>query len=206
MDNLLDSAELLVTPMTLASLRAFGLQSLDFEPQILRDLYQERFGIKKLGQRLFDKLNCGYTLIGTDLYPKSLQVFLSCNGVMSGKPLDEDIITYNTLRDIVWGVWEYCNLTNEMEDSKPVQSFAPDIIGYIQEVSRLNGITKLPVWLSFAQRQTTGIDQVLTNPTDYEAYEQRQQGECNRLIKFVNEKQNVLVEQLNELQKTGVLP
>lgn len=196
----------MVTPITLASVRSFGLQSLQYQPQVLRDLYQQRFGIKKLSQRLFDKLNCGYTLIGTDLYTKSIQVFLSCNGVMAGKPLDDSIITYNTLLDTVWGVWQYCNLTNQMKDDKPTQKFAPDIIQYIRQVAKLNGVTTLPVWMGFAQRQTTGADQVISSPVEFQAYQQRQQGQCNRLVQFVNNKQAVLVAQLNQLQKIGILP
>lgn len=194
-----------VSAITLAAIRSFGLESTDFEPQILRDLFQQRFGIQKLPQRAFDKLNCGYTLIGTDLYTRSVQVFLTCNGVMANKPLDQSQITYNTLKDVAWGVWQYCNLVGQLQQGKPTQVFSPDIILYIQEVAKANGIVKFPAWMKFAQPPQVYPQQLMSDPVVFQAYMQRQQAQVAQLSKFVSAKQQTMLQQLRQLQSAGIL-
>ena len=55
-----------VSSITALALKTFGLESLEWEPRILRDAIESKFELKKLPQRLFDKLNCGYMLVGTN--------------------------------------------------------------------------------------------------------------------------------------------
>lgn len=194
-----------VSAITLAAIRSFGLESTDFEPEILRDMFQQRFGLQKLPQRAFDKLNCGYTLIGTDLYTHSIQVFLTCNGVMANKPLDQNQITYNSLKDIAWGIWEYCNLVGELESGAPTQQFSPDIILYIQEVAKTNGITQLPTWMQFAQPKIAYPQELVSDPALYQAYMQRQQAQVQQLNQFVVHKQQLMLQQLKALADNGVI-
>lgn len=194
-----------VSAITLAAIRSFGLESTDYEPQILRDLFQQRFGIQKLPQRAFDKLNCGYTLIGTDLYTRSIQVFLTCNGVMANKYLDQNQITYNSLKDVAWGVWQYCNLLGQMQNGKPTQQFSPDIILYIRQVAKTNGIVRFPSWLQFAQPKETYPQELMADPANFQAYMQRQQAQIDQLTRFVTHKQQQMVQQLQMLNANGIL-
>lgn len=194
-----------VSAISLAAIRTLGLESTQFQPQILRDLFQQQFSIDKLPQRAFDKLNCGYTLLGTDLYTRSIQVFLTCNGVMANKYLDQNQITYNSLKDIAWGVWQYCNLVGQFDDGKPTQQFSPDIILYIQQVAKASGIVKLPAWLQFAQQQETYPQQLLADPVSFQAYMARQQSQVAQLTQFVSAKQQKMLGQLKQLQSAGIL-
>lgn len=194
-----------VSAITLAAVRSFGLESTEYEPQILRDLFQQRFGIQKLPQRAFDKLNCGYTLIGTELYTNSIQVFLTCNGVMANKYLDQNQITYNSLKDIAWGIWQYCNLVGQLQNGKPTQKFSPDIVLYIQEVAKTNGIVQFPPWLQFAQPTAAYPQQLMHDPANFQAYMQRQQAQVDQLTRFVTHKQQQMVQQLQMLSDNGIL-
>lgn len=194
-----------VSAITLAAVRSFGLESTEYEPQILRDLFQERFGIQKLPQRAFDKLNCGYTLIGTELYTNSIQVFLTCNGVMANKYLDQNQITYNSLKDIAWGIWQYCNLVGQLQNGKPTQKFSPDIVLYIQEVAKTNGIVQFPSWMQFAQMPAAYPQQLMHDPVNFQAYMQRQQAQVDQLTRFVAHKQQQMVQQLQMLSSNGIL-
>lgn len=199
MPDILKNRSCLVTPITLAAIKAFGLQSTQYEPQILRDMFQQRFNVRKMGQKAFDKLNCGYTLIGTDLYTRSIQVFLSCNCVMANRRIDDNIVSYNSLRDIAWGIWQYCNLVGQLDDHKPTQQFNSDIIVYIRQLARAHGVTKLPPWMQFAQPVVSYPQQLSSDPVVFQAYMQRQQSQRNSLIQFVVNKQNMLLSQLQQL-------
>lgn len=200
MKELLNSPSCLVSTITLAGIKSFGLDSLEVQPEILRDMVQQRFQLGKMSQRSFDKLNCGYSMIGTNLYTASIQGFLMCNSVMANKPLDSDKIAYNNMQDIAWGIWEYCNLLGDLDKGAPTEDFCPQIIVYIQQVAKAQGIRVFPSWLAFAQLNQPYPQALAGDPYTYQAYMQRQQAQCNKLITFVTHKQQLLLDQLKQLK------
>lgn len=193
-----------VTSLALMGVRHLGPESLDWEPEILRDAFEEAFGIQKLPQKSFDKLNCGYTLISTDAFTSTIEGFLSATCVMNNLVFDEDEAPYCTFEMCAWSIWEYMNLMGEMEDSKPTEKFNSDIIEYIQQVAKVNGISKFPIWMQFAEKADALPD--MTGDIDvFEMYQQRQSDYVNDLYGFVNKKQADLTAELTELQKDGIL-
>lgn len=192
-----------VSSITVLALKTFGLESLEWEPRILRDAVEEKFDLKKLPQRLFDKLNCGYMLVGTDAYTSTIEGFLSANAVMNNQSFDENQIPFNSLKTLAWGIWEYSNLIGELKDGAPTENFCSDIVVYIREAAELNGVRKFPDYLKFAENPHIGLPDMGTDPTAMEMYLNRQQDNINDLNAFVSGKQEALAAELTELQRQG---
>lgn len=193
-----------VSTMAMLGLRALGLESLDWEPEILRDAFEDAYGIDKLSQRLFDKLNCGYMLVGTDAFTSSIEAFLSATAVMNNMVFESDEVPYCTFEMCAWSVWEYINLMGDIEDGKPTDKFSPDIILYIQKAANENGISRFPLWLKFAEPENNLPD--LSGDIDqFEMYQERQNDRISDMNGFVTRKQEELTEELTNLQKLGFL-
>ena len=185
-------------------MRALGLESLDWEPEILRDAFEDAYGIDKLSQRLFDKLNCGYMLVGTDAFTTSIEAFLSATAVMNNMVFESDEVPYCTFEMCAWSVWEYINLMGDIEDGKPTDQFSPEIILYIQQAANENGISRFPLWLKFAEPENNLPD--LSGDIDqFEMYQERQNDRISDMNGFVTRKQEELTEELTTLQKLGFL-
>ena len=121
------NSQCFVTPLALTAIKTFGLESLDWEPEVLRDCFEEQFDMKHMPQKMFDKLNCGYMLIGTDAFSSTIEGFLSATAIMNNLVFSEDEIPYCSLDMCAWSVWEYGMLMGEIEDGKSVEAFSPDI-------------------------------------------------------------------------------
>lgn len=193
-----------VSTMAMLGMRALGLESLDWEPEILRDAFEDAYGIDKLSQRLFDKLNCGYMLVGTDAFTTSIEAFLSATAVMNNMVFESDEVPYCTFEMCAWSVWEYINLMGDIEDGKPTDQFSPEIILYIQKAANENGISRFPLWLKFAEPENNLPD--LSGDIDqFEMYQERQNDRISDMNGFVTRKQEELTEELTNLQKLGFL-
>lgn len=194
-----------VTSVTLAALKAFGLESLEWEPEILRDAFQDRFELPKMPQKLFDKLNCGYTLVGTDAFEGSIEGFLSSTAIMNNMSFDEDEIPYCTLEQCAWSVWEYINLTGDIENGRPSVKFSPDICLYLQEAGKANGVTKFPTWLDFATPENGALPDLTGDADLFSMYNARQESYISDMNAFVTQKQAVLAAELNKLKNAGII-
>ena len=197
--------ECFVTAVTLPALKAFGLESLDWEPEILRDAFEEQFDMKKMSQKLFDKLNCGYMLIGTDAFTSSIEGFLSATCIMNNLVFEEDEIPYCSLEQCAWSVWEYINLLGDIKDGAPTVEFSSDIVKYIQEAGRQNGVSKFPKWLSFADPENGSMPDTTGDPELFQMYNARQQDYISDLNGFVKYKQSLLTKELQDLHSTGLV-
>ena len=197
--------ECFVTSVTLTALKTFGLDSLEWEPEILRDAFEEQFQIKTMSQKLFDKLNCGYMLVGTDAFSSTIEGFLSATNIMNNLVFSEDEAPYCSLDMCAWSVWEYINLLGDVKDGKPTIEFCPDIVTYIQQVGKQNGVSKFPKWLSFADPTNEIMPDLTGDPELFSMYEARQQNYISDMNGFVTFKQNLLTQELETLQKAGIL-
>ena len=154
---------------------------------------------------MFDKLNCGYMLVSTDAFVSTIEGFLTATAVMNNLVFEEDTIPYCTLEQCAWSVWEYINLMGEIKDGMPTEQFCPEIITYIREVGRLNGVSTFPSWLSFANEDTGALPDLTGDISLFEMYQARQQDYISDLNGFVTTKQQELTSELLNLQQTGFL-
>lgn len=195
-----------VTSITLVFLRRFGQEALDWDPLIVRDAFEEGFGFKKMPQRMFDKLNCGLSLIGTSLYTDSIEGFLTGTACMNNLVLDGDTIPYVTFDQCSWGVWEYANLNGDIDaDSRPTEKFCPDVVKYIQSVGMRNGITSMPVWLQFAQLPDDQMPDLSSDVDQFEQYMARQRSYVEDMNRYVLARQDALKAELSRLADDGFI-
>ena len=197
--------ECFVTSLVLPTLKKFGFESLDWEPEILRDAFEEEFQMNKMPQKMFDKLNCGYMLVGTDAFTSSIEGFLSATNIMNNLVFDGDEAPYCSLEMCAWSVWEYGELIGGIKDGESTENFCPDIAKYIQEVARVNGVSQFPKWLSFANPENMAMPDMTGDPDLFEMYNNRQQNYIGDLNGFVTFKQNLLTEELHKLQNAGLI-
>ena len=194
-----------VTSMALMALRKLGPESLEWDPLILRDAFEAVYRLEKLPQKSFDKLNCGYALIGTDTYTSTIEGFLSATAVMCGIPFESDTVPFCTLENCAWGVWEYMNLLGDMDEAnRPTETFCPEIVEYIQQAGALNGVTRFPVWLEFANRDMKMPD-MSEDAELFEMYNARQDDYIEHLNLYVTARQDRLAAELKELQSAGII-
>lgn len=195
-----------VTSITLAFLNKFGEEALGWDPYIVRDAFEGGFGFDKMPQRMFDKLNCGLSLIGTDLFTQSIEGFLTGCACMNNKVLDGSTAAFASLEDCAWGIWEYINLNGDVDQSsRPTEPFCPDIIKYIQETANLNGVIKFPVWMEFAQRPDDELPDMSGDVDLFETYMLRQQDYIADLEGYMKARQAKLTEELAKLNKLGFI-
>lgn len=195
-----------VTSITLVFLRRFGQEALDWDPLIVRDAFEEGFGFKKMPQRMFDKLNCGLSLIGTSLYTDSIEGFLTGTACMNNLVLDGDQISFVTFDQCAWGIWEYANLNGDIDaNSQPTEKFSPDIVKYIQAVGETNGITSMPKWMQFAQKPDNGLPDMSEDVEVFEQYMARQRAYTEDMNRYVLSRQEELKAELTKLADDGFI-
>ena len=190
-----------VSSVTLATLRQLGMESLDWDPEVLMDGFESAFGVRKMPQKLFDKLNCGYMLISTDMFYSAIEGFLSATAIMNDRSFDQETVPFCSLAECAWSVWEVSQLLGETKDGVPTMDFSPDIVKYIQDAGRLNGVSSFPIWLSFANREVHDYPDMSGDVSQFEMYMQRQQEYIADLNRMVTAKQERLTAELKELEK-----
>ena len=196
--NLLVKENPFVSTCTAAALRMLGQESLDWDPLVIRDGVQEFLGLKKLPQKLFDKINCGYTMIGTNGYTASLETLAVCNAVMSSVPFEDGVMPLDDHYTLAWGAWEYFRLTGDTIDSV---TFSIDNAIYGGEVLYTAGITNPPDWLSWVEYDPVKISRLDSLLDDPQFYMDRQHGMVAELENYCKEKDAKMVIQLERLDK-----
>lgn len=195
-----------VTSITLATLKRLGQEALEYDPLVLRDAFESVFGFEKMPQRMFDKLNCGLSMIGTTCYTDTIEGFLSCTAVMNNLVLDGDTAPFVTYKQCAWGVWEYINLNGDIDaQSRPTEKFCPDVIAYIQEAANLNGISQFPVWLQFAQKPKDAMPDLSSDVDLFSQYMARQEEYVEDMNRYVEQRMAALKEELAMLNRQGFI-
>ena len=190
-----------VSTCTAASLRLLGLESLDWDPLVIRDSIQTALGLSKVPQKLFDKINCGYTMIGTNGYTASIETFAVCNAVMSSIAFEDGSMPLDDQYTLAWGVWEYFRLTGETAETS---QFSLDNAIYAGEVLYNAGITNPPDWLSWVEYDPVKLGRLDTLLDDPQFYMDRQNGLKAEIRNYCKEKDAQMVIQLERLDK--ILP
>ena len=201
MIQLLKDPELFVSSTIAICIRQFGMEFLDWDPLVRRDTVEKALGMKKLPQKIFDKINCGATLIGTNGYTQRIEVFIPCNYVMSGRVLTENSLGLDDPYTLAWGVWEYKQLVQGTPETDPEEPFAMDIAVYAGKVLSNDGILTAPQWLDFAEFDPDMMARVEENTEALPGYIDHQAGLMDDINAFVTDRQAKLVAQLDEIDK-----
>lgn len=190
------------TPATyaLAIISVFGLQVLDWDPLIVKQSFQDYFQVK-LSQRAFNKLQAGLTMLGTDAFQATIQGFLMCTAACANKPITQGQIPFVSLKDACWAFYLYQQLLGQK-----LQDVAPQIDIYIQQLMRLQGITKLPQFMNCIQLDSSILQkaqiQLASDQALFSSYNIRQQNTVVQLQSYVDALRQEQVYQLQQLQKS----
>ena len=198
------SNDCFVTTMALMAVSGLGIECLDWDPEVVLSEFEDFYGTGKLPSRSIDKLQTGLTLIGTDAFTSTLEGFLAATKVMNNRLFDSSEVPFCDIRMCSWSVCEYLQLMEGPADASKVE-FAPEIQLYVQKVGNLNGISKFPPWLSFADSDLGNLPDMTSDVDMFEMYNQRQNEYDDILIKEAEEKQLKLGSQLQLLKSSKIL-
>lgn len=200
--ELLYARQAFVSTVALPALVKLGLESLEWDPLILRDAFQEEFNLGEMPQRTFDKLNTGYMLVGTTAFETTIEGFLAGTAVLNGLVLDTSAPPFVDIEQCSWALWEYgCLMADAPEEN--ISVFCPEIVEYIRQVGNLHGMTRFPEHMSFANSDTMApIDGDIHQ---FEMYERRQDGYIDMLNAQIEERQAILAEQIKVLKDAGLV-
>ena len=118
-----------VTSIALVGLKHLGPESMTYEPEILRDAFESQFGMQKMSQKMFDKLNCGYMLVSTDAFVSTIEGFLTATAVMNNLVFEEDEIPFCTLENCVQ---KSSNTSEKQVNSTVFQNFLNGLLSQIR--------------------------------------------------------------------------
>ena len=199
--QMLKDPELFVSTVIAICIRKYGMEFLEWDPLVRRDQVAHDMGLKKLPQKLFDKMNCGATLIGTNGYTQRIEVFIPSNYTMSGRVLSESSLGLDDPYTLSWGVWEYKQLIQGTPEDDPEEPFALDVAMYAGKVLSNDGILTPPTWLQFAQFDPEMMARVEENTEALPGFIDHQNALVSDLNEFVTKQQAKLTEQLNAVDK-----
>jgi hypothetical protein len=172
----------------------------EWEPESIYTELHSQFGVE-VDKLLADKINASLTIVGTDLYHKSLEAFTSLNTVLNFKYADFKTFNPNTMEDIIWGVTE----ARLLEGGKDfdAQGFSHDIARYTALVLSGEGLTKPPTILKFAEFDPGELDNrdmaLSADPLIATTYWQRNDETMNVLNTYTVAKLRTLFQQLQTL-------
>jgi hypothetical protein len=122
---------------------------------------------------------------------------------MNNLVFDSSEIPYCELKHCAWSVYEYMNLLGDTENGKPTDVFCPEIITYIKEVGKSNGIYRFPDCLSFADSEQPLPADLTGDVTLFEMYHARQDDYIAEINNYVNNRKEMLEKELLQLAKLG---
>ena len=154
-----------------------GYGAMEWEPETIRAELRDTYGVD-VDSTLSDKINAGMALLSSDLYHKSLEAFTTINAAFNLRPISSNDFNVNTLDEVMWGVVEASLL--EGPDDFFKAGFSHDIGRYVGELLSMEGCTKPPKALSFAEFEPSELDKrdilLSSDPIAAEAYWRRQEG------------------------------
>ncbi len=177
-----------------------GPEVVDWEPESIYMQLEEMFGIK-VDRLLADKINAVLSLIGTDLYHKSLEAFNVVNSVLNFKYANFDSFSPGGVDDLLWGVTEARLI--EGGEAFDKQGFSHDIAAYTAQLLSTEGVTKPPTILAFAEYDPRELDNrdlaLASDPILAQTYWTRNDELINGLNTFAVAKLKKLFGQLSTL-------
>jgi len=177
-----------------------GPEVVDWEPESIYTELYNKFHVN-VTELLANKINASLALVGTDLYYKSLEAFISINNSFNFKYTDTSVFTPSSLEDIIWGVTEARFI--EGSEEFDAQHFSHDIARYVAQMLSAEGMTKPPTILKFDEYDPTELDNrdlvLASDPIIAQTYWKRNDELLAGLNTFVVTKLKKLFEQLHTL-------
>lgn len=101
-----------VAALLTAFIKVYGVEALQWEPEIIRAEIEEDFGIE-LNDLQANKLHAGITMITTDRFEQDYQTFETCVNLINNQDDDFDTVNVPEAEDIVRAVGEYSLINHD---------------------------------------------------------------------------------------------
>lgn len=122
------------------TLRKYGLDSLDYEPELLRMQIESDYDIK-LTDLQSDKLQAAITVFSTDHFEGDWRVFETCCHLFSNELVDHDVINQLEAEELIVGVAEAVLIKGDIGD---VLHYDDEVRAYAGQVFYEYGFSKPP--------------------------------------------------------------
>lgn len=147
-----------------------------------------------------DRLNTAIEILKTDVFWNQTPDFVRICNILSGSPLIRDTWDPADSAEIAWGVTEASLL--DPQDAEGSDAFAPEIVGYIVETLRAEGMMHPPSVLGgivpAGKLNTHGT--FSDDPAMYAAISDSEAGKTEDVNQFVSNNLKELLTQLNRLK------
>jgi hypothetical protein len=187
-----------------AYVSAYGVEGLEWDVEAIRLNIQSDFGVE-LSDELLARLSMAIAIATSNIFFVSLPDFIDICNVLSGDILDPTVFDPADAEEIAWAITEA--LIIDPPDDDNTDPFVPEIIGYIQEVLKAEGILNPPDILRLGISDKFAFDNVAnewsTDPVMFEAITKFEQDRTEDINETLRERLFELVAQLEALQIAG---
>jgi hypothetical protein len=169
---------------------------LSWSPDTLRHAVLRDFGVS-LPDASLDRIQTSILLRTTDAFYRQVRTFIDACNILSGDTFDPWIFDPADLLECGWGIIE-AHLLAPPEPGDEI--FSPEIIRYIQERAKYEGVVVLPDVLAIANSPGDPIAQFSDDPAMYGAVFQMQQSRSDEIKQSLQEGLHNLFGQLATLR------
>lgn len=125
------------------TIKKYGLQSLDTDPTLLRDIIEKDFDIK-LSQLQADKLQAAISVANTDSFYTDWRVFETTCHLFHNEPVDPSLVNPLDAEDIAIGLAEATLIKHDTSDAGEKHVFDDEIRAYAGKIFYDYGMSKSP--------------------------------------------------------------
>lgn len=189
--------------LLLMAVDSWGMECIQWEPETITTAVKDQFGVN-IHAMNYDKLQAAISLVGSNLYHRSIGAFCAINKALSFKSVNPNEFNVCALDDVLWGTTEAKLLEGPVE--YVAQDFTHDISRYVGQLLQAEGVTTPPSNLSFAEYDQHVADSTemaeFTDPVAWKMTMQREENEIEEMNQFMGVNLMRLFKQLKVLPLT----
>lgn len=129
------------TTLLILFIDKYGTEAMTWDPMTIQSEVEQDFAVK-LSRPIFDRLMAGISVLSTDVFFKSLPDFINLSNVLCGDTFDPTVFDPADAGECAWAMTEALMLSPPDDDDE--EPFAPEIVDYLAEVIKSEGILTPP--------------------------------------------------------------
>ena len=173
---------------------------LQWHPETLKMQIEDDFNLK-LPKLSLDKLMAAITVLTTNMFYKSTRKFIEICNVFSGDEMNPQYFEPADAGEVLWGITE-ASIIYPPNDDKEDTEYSHEVLGYIKEVLKEEGIVRPPDILRLGI-DTSAMNRIDENfaddPEMYGAIWKTQQANSDNLVQMVKSNLGEMAQQLKLL-------
>ena len=194
------SEETYATCVLLLVIDRLGSECLEWHPETVRRELEVEFQVQ-IPKVTLDKFMAATAIMTTNYFWKDALKFIELCNVLSGDDFDPTEFDPADSAEMLWGINEALIIYPPDEDSGDEFEFSPDVLAYIREELRAEGLVNPPDVLRVAIDETFGPHSptFADDPEMFQAVYETQMGRSNDLLLSLAENLGELAEQISQL-------